>query len=578
MADSTLRDSTPHAAPARQAQGIRGLPEAPVLFLGAAVAGAGTYLLILQSHFTFFADDWNFILDRRGFNIDVFLDPHNDHIALAPVAIYKALLAVFGLGSLLPFAFTSTLVFLLSVVLLFVYVRRCVGDWLALLGCVLVLFLGAGWSDLLWSFQIGFSGSIAAGIGALLALDRNDRGGDLAACALLVLATAFSELGISFALGGLVSVALGPPPRLRRLYIPLLPVALYGLWYLGWGHTAPSTASFDNFVDSPQFVFESISENIASLLGIVPLSSDVRDIDLGGLGWGEILLVIGVGLAVWRVWQSGGPTHRLWTVLAAGGSFWFLTAINANLLLRTSTTGRYQYPGAVFVLLIAAELLRGIRVDRRTLIPAAAVTAAAAVSGIVFLHDAYDFRRETSDNLRARLAAVEIGRGAEQPNAGVAFHLFLRSTVAKYLSAVDEFGSPAFSQSQLLARDQMDRGAADRQLVVTEGIALTAVGAGPAAASRTAGGCRAVNGSASAQTVSLGPGRYTLSLGKLEGITGPVPLPISAARFADQPSIELGAVSAPGAATLNIPADRSSIPWRLYWPQGSSGMVCGFSQ
>ena len=88
----------------------------------------------------------------------VFLDPYNDHIILAPLSIYKALLAAFGMSSALPFQIVSILVFLLSVVLLFIYLRSRVGDWLALLGVILILFLGAGWNTLLWPFR---SGSLA---------------------------------------------------------------------------------------------------------------------------------------------------------------------------------------------------------------------------------------------------------------------------------------------------------------------------------------------------------------------------------------------------------------------------------
>ena len=171
--------------------------------------------------------------------------------------------------------------------LLFVYVRRRVGDGLALLGCVLILFLGAAWTDLLWSFQIGFSGSLAAGIGALLALDRDSRRGEVTACILLVASTSFSELGIPFAVGALVNVALGPWPRLRRLYVPLVPAFLYGLWYFGWGHTGPQTSSFHNFLNSPKFAFESISENLALLLGIAPLLSNVRRGNLAGSAEGK---------------------------------------------------------------------------------------------------------------------------------------------------------------------------------------------------------------------------------------------------------------------------------------------------
>jgi hypothetical protein len=298
--------------------------------------------------------------------------------------------------------------------------------------------------------------------------------------------------------------------------------------------------------------------------------------NLGGLGWGRVLLVIAIVLVGWRLWRGGRPTRWFWTVLAAGGAFWFLTALNAVPLLRTPTTGRYQYPGAVFVLLIAAELLRGIRVDKRTLIPAAGVTIAAAVSGIIFLHDAYEFRRGTSDNLRARLTAVEVGRGHEAPGTILLFHLFVRSTVGGYFSAVDDFGSPAFSQARLAASDEEDRQAADQQLATAEAIKLMPAGAATAA-SRSADQCRAVSGSASVPTVPLGPGRYTLNLQRLKGITGQVPLPIPAARFADQPRADLGVVESGRAATLNIPPDQSNLPWRLYWPLGSVATVCRIS-
>jgi hypothetical protein len=389
------------------------LAVAPLVCLVAAVAGSGTILLIYQSHFTFVLDEWRFLLERQGSGVEVFLDPHVDHIALAPVSIYKALLAVFGMSSALPFQIVSTLIFLLSVVLLFIYLRRRVGDWPALLGGVLILFLGAGWNTLLWPFQIGLSGAVAAGIGALLALDRDDRKGDLIACAMLVVSTSFSELGVMFALGALVSVALGPSPRRSRLYVALVPLVLYGIWYLGWGHEGTSAASLHNLVNSPKFVFDSVSQNLASLLGLAtPLDGETGPY-VDGLNWGRILLVIAIGLAIWRLWRVGGPSRWLWAVLAAGGAFWFLSALNAIPVIRTPTTGRYQYPGAIFVLLIAAELLRGVRFDKRLLAAATVVTVAAAISGYIFLHDGYRLREYQSEIVRAQLAAVEIGRGHE---------------------------------------------------------------------------------------------------------------------------------------------------------------------
>lgn len=570
MAETALLEETRGTARANRRGGR--LPTSWIC-LAAAVICSGTYLLILQSHLTFFGDDWEFLLDRRGSSVGDFLDPHHDHIALAPVAIYKALLALFGMSSALPFQVVSTFVFLLSAALLFVYLRRRVDDWLALLGTVLILFLGAAWSDLLWSFQMGFTGSVAAGIGALLALERDDRKGDVAACALLVVATSFSELGVPFTIGALVGIALGPAPRRGRIYVALVPLALYGLWFLGWGHTGSRSTSFHNFVNSPGFIFDSISENLASLLGIAPLLSDVNSPNVSGLGWGRILLVIAIGLVAWRVWRSGRPTRWLWAVLAAGLAFWFLTALNAIPELRTSTSGRYQYPGAIFVLLIAAELLRGVRLSRRVLVAATALTIAAATSGIIFLHDGYEFRRAASDNLRARLAAVEIGRGHESRALIIPFHLFIPRPASSYFSAVDAFGSPAFSESQLVASDVEDRAAADRQLATAEGLELiaptTAAGKGAGGSS----GCRALTGPGS-PGLAVRPGQYILTERKQIGAPVQLGIALRAARFADAPAVDVGLLKPGGRATLSIPADKSNRPWRLYSPLTNAVSVC----
>jgi hypothetical protein len=573
MANPASADATLGDAPAARAQKRIGYSPA-LLCLAAALACSGAYLLILQSHLTFFLDDWMFLLDRRGFSAPVFLDPHNDHIAILPVAIYKALLALFGMNSAMPFAIVSTLVFLLSAVLLFTYVRRRVGDWPALLGSILILFLGAGWTDLLWSFQIGFSGSIAAGLGALLALDRDDRKGDLVACALLVISTSFSELGISFGIGALVSVILGPSPRRDRLYVPLTSFGLYGLWYLGWGHTASNSASFDNLIDSPGFVFDMVAQNLASLLGLAtPLSGGGQPV---GLGWGRILLIvtaIGIGWLIWR--KRVRPSRWLWAVLAAGGSFWFLTALNAIPVLRTPTSGRYQYPGAVFILLIAAELLRGIRLDKRVLVAASAVTLAASVSGVIFLHNGYEVRKTSTDDMRATLGAVQIARGDVSPDFLIGFDSLVVRPASKYFSAVDAFGSPALNESELRASDQRQRAAADHQLARAEGIALTPSPAGAAQGARAEGQCHTVNGSAFNPATALGPGRYALQLQRLPAVAGGVSLPVTAARFADYPGLDLGFVNQRTVNALYIPPDRSNLPWRLYWPLGTAMTVCG---
>jgi hypothetical protein len=76
---------------------------------------------------TFTGDEWDFILNRRGFNADVFLGPHGEHLSALPGLAYKALLQVFGGGSHVPFIVLAIIVHGIACLLLYVLARRRVG-------------------------------------------------------------------------------------------------------------------------------------------------------------------------------------------------------------------------------------------------------------------------------------------------------------------------------------------------------------------------------------------------------------------------------------------------------------------
>jgi hypothetical protein len=530
-----------------------------------ALAGSATILLLLQSRLTFYSDDWDFLLYRRGSSAGVFLNPHNDHITILPVAIYKALLGTFGMTSALPFQIVSTAVFLLSAIALFIYLRRRVGNDLAVLGTTLILFLGAAWVDLLWSFQVGLSGSIAAGLAALLLIEREEPRSDTIACALLVVSAAFSEIGVAFCAAVLVNVSLGPPPR-RRLYVALVPLALYAIWFLGWGHKAHATLTLHNVLVSPKYVFEAVSQATASLLGLATPLTGSGSVPVG-LIWGEILLVIGIALAVWRLRVLGRISRGLWTALALGGSFWFLAAANAYQYLRSPTASRYVYPGAVFVLMIASELLRDFRPSRRTLVAAGVVTAAAVASGLVFLHKGYRTQKALDDIERARLAAAEIARPHLTADSTVRADFLTPLNAGAYFSAVDAFGSFAFSESQLASSSEANRVAADQALALLLQVKL-GEGAGSAAPANARGGCRLAGpNSAAGQSVPLEPGVTVLT-------AGTAPSTVGLARFADGRSVELGSLGQRQRRTVDLPSDLSVRRWRLLVGGPGSVAVC----
>jgi hypothetical protein len=547
------------------------------LFLFAVlIAASGTVLLTLQSHLTFFADDWRVLLDRRGWSVGDFLDPHNAHLTLAPVLIYKLLLVTFGMSSALPFEVVSTLVFLLSVALLFAYLRRPVGDWPALLGSALILFLGASWIDLLTAFPINFSGAIAAGLGALLALERDDVVADRIACALLVVSVSFSEVGVPFVAGAVVSILLRDWPRMRRLYIVFVPVVLYAVWWAGWGHTARGTFSLHNVLVSPKFVFDAASQAAASLLGLgTPLHASTHDPaasyrDPVGLDWGRILLVAGIGAAIWRFRRLGGVPRPFWVALAIGGSFWFLVAFYADPGLRTPTAGRYQYPGAVFLILIVAELLRWVWISRLALALGSAVTALAVLSGLWFFHLGYEKRlKPQSDMLRGELAAIEIAGDRVDPGL-VVVSATAPIEAGAYLSAANAYGSPAYSESELASSREWVRGAADQVMVRGLGIRL---GSETGSRSRSSGHgvthCRTVAATSSGEPgVSLGPGEVTLRA--RPGASAEILL----GRFADGLPVDLGPLARARTSSLTLPPDRSSRPWRLGLRGSGNVTVC----
>ena len=120
---------------------------------------------------TFWRDEWDFLLHRREFNAEIYLDPFVEHLLAPSIGTYQLTVAVFGMESAAPTQVIAVALFITAAALLFVYLRRRVDGWLALAAVLPVLFLGPSWDDLLFPFQMAFFGSIACGIGALLALD-----------------------------------------------------------------------------------------------------------------------------------------------------------------------------------------------------------------------------------------------------------------------------------------------------------------------------------------------------------------------------------------------------------------------
>lgn len=105
---------------------------------------AAAFLFYETRGTTFWFDEWSWVLDRRGGDLDTFLKPHNEHLSLIPVAIYKLLFATVGLEHYGLYRAMVIAAHLGSAVLVFVYASRRVGSVPALCATALMLFLGPG--------------------------------------------------------------------------------------------------------------------------------------------------------------------------------------------------------------------------------------------------------------------------------------------------------------------------------------------------------------------------------------------------------------------------------------------------
>jgi MFS family permease len=542
---------------------------AAAALLGLALLAAAVALLSYGHGLTWFQDSWEFLMNRRDFSADALLTPHNEHIVLIPVLITQLSLRLFGMDSMLPEQVVLTALLLGTAALVFVYVRRRVGPWPALMAALLLAFLGPAWQDLLWPFQIGFAGSALTGVAMLLALEREDRRWDAAACALLALSIGFSSLGLAFAVAAAVDIlqrrrSLG----WRRAYVVAVPLALYALWYLGWGHDAENHLSAHNALVSPRYVVEGLSAAIGSLLALATIFDEA----VGRSHWGYAALAVLVGLAVFARVRGRRFAPGLWPVLAAAATFWFLAGFNA-IPGREAWSSRYLYVGALFVLLIAAELLKGVRPSRWALVAGGAATLVVVGFNLVPLREGRDFFKAQTVLTRADLGAIEIAAGSVEPGfrlpPEIAGTSFLNEIEAgEYLTAVDEYGSPAYTPAELADAPEAGRKQAD--LVLANALPLSIEASAPAG-SGAGGRCVEVSGAAGpdASPLPLRPGVTTVEFAP----GGPGTIRLRRFAAAEYPLVSEG-IAGGSTTRLNVPRDRSARPWLLQAEAAQGATVC----
>jgi hypothetical protein len=542
--------------------------------LAAAIAVAAGLVFWLQRGLTFGWDEYVWIEIGGVASVDQFTHPYGGHLIVVPYYLFRAILELFGM-SFTAFAVVQVTLTSLMAVLLYVYARRRLGPILALAPAVLMLFLGGSYPVLLEPLiGIQFLAALVPGFAAIVLLEREDLGGDVAACALLCLALAGFSSALPFLLGAVVAVALSPGWK-RRIWVVAIPILAYGYWRI-WASQFESTGVIESNVPFlPPYFVDAIAVYATSAFGMGNLVGP-GPFSLFKLGTHEVdflfegavylvleLLVIGIAFVLLR--RRGPVPRSLWVAAAMlVGLFVELGVILAP--GRTAAEPRYLYPGVLLLLLVAIELARGVRTTRVSVAVAGLLLLAAVTGNIARFQDGRALLVDYSQRSKADMAVIELaGKDGDQaftPNQQLAKvvpgSLVLNS--GPWLLAVERYGSVAYSVPELQAAAPAVRAEAD--LVARRSLRLKLVPAAPAATDR----CRRLGSAAAAAGFELPRGGALLA-------------PAAAAesrlrRWGGEFGIELGSIPAAGAELVIPPDAAAGVPWRAQLRPGTEVAVC----
>jgi hypothetical protein len=527
---------------------------------------------------TFWVDEIAWYMESPNFGLETAFGANLGHLVLVSHLAYKGIFELFG-NSYLPFRILAPATLILMVGLFFAYARRRVGGHVALAPSVVLLFFGSDMLHVLVGNGFTVLLSVACGLGAFLALDRDDRRGDVWACALLSLGVFTYSTALGFVVGAAIWVLLGRDWR-SRLWIVVVPIALYGIWWL-WSRAVEAGPGSGvepvNLLVLPAWAFQSLSTALSALTGLsyqFPGGSPAPQV-------GPVLAVAALVLFGLRL-RAGSVPKPLWAAVGTVVALWVFGSLTAG-GIRFPENPRYLFPIGIGAMLIGAESLRGVRWSREGLIALYLVAAAGLGTNLLLLRDAgASLRGGYYDNVRAAYGALEIaGEGArprfgllthpdgspapDQSVLGVPFEI-LRARdfepVPAYLAGAERYGGLGYSIDQLRGQEDRVRVLADNVLVEALDVRLRR-----AAAGAELRGCRSTrSGASEPAAVRLPPGGALLAA---RGAAATV----SVGRFGDGEEVPLGEVTPVAPMQLRIPADRAPDPWRVS-AAGGAILVC----
>ena len=244
----------------------------------------------------------------------------------------------------MPYLAVLVVLHLTVAALVYEVVRRTSGPWVALGVSVIVLFVGGGFENLFWAFQIGFVGATAAGLAAILVFDAEPLTPRRAAAGSgLLMAALATQGGPGIVCSVAVAIELLLDPRRRRMALLLaFPAAAYAVWYLAIGRTGVEAHEgvFRPAVTAmPPMIVTGFSTVAGTLVGV--------GTEVGGL----VLAFLVVVALIQAVRQRGYQVApRLVACLVAVALFYALIALARSFVgVSTATLTRYTYVSVVLV-------------------------------------------------------------------------------------------------------------------------------------------------------------------------------------------------------------------------------------
>jgi len=237
----TEQDVVP-PTPARPVPGTSARAAA-VTFGVVEVVGFIVYVIAAR-RIWFFRDDWDF-LAGRSLNVSDLLRQHGGHLVALPLVVFRGLYFVVGLRSYLPYQLLAIGLHLTAAALLRAVMRRSgVNPWIATVAASAFVLFGTASQDILWAFQIAFTGPLVLGLVQLLLadhdgpIDRRDWIGIIAGAGALLCS------GVGVTMVGMVGLAALVKRGWRPALFHTAPLGvLYAAWWLHYARNAGATVT-----------------------------------------------------------------------------------------------------------------------------------------------------------------------------------------------------------------------------------------------------------------------------------------------------------------------------------------------